>query len=111
VAGLADLGGRLRLTVNEIDVVEPDEPLPRLPVARAVWKPRPNLTTSAESWLLAGGPHHTVLSAAVGCEALMDFAEMVGIELVLIDGSTEARSFAERLRWNNTYYRLTQRTA
>jgi L-arabinose isomerase len=109
VVGLADLGGRLRLTANEIDVVEPDEPLPRLPVARAVWRPRPNLTTSAESWLLAGGPHHTVLSSALGPEALLDFADMVGVELVLIDDRTDARSLAKELRWNNAYYRLAHR--
>jgi L-arabinose isomerase len=110
VVGLADLGGRLRLTANEIDIVEPDEPLPRLPVARAVWKPRPNLTTSAESWLLAGGPHHTVLSTAVGREALVDFADMAGVELLLIDEATETRSFAKELRCSNTYYRLAQRS-
>jgi L-arabinose isomerase len=109
VVGLADLGGRLRLTANEVDLVPPDEPLPRLPVARAVWKPRPDLTTSAESWLLAGGPHHTVLSTAVGRESLIDFADIVGVELVLIDGQTDTRSFAQQLRWNNAYYRLAQR--
>ena len=109
VVGLADLGGRLRLTANEIDVVEPDEPLPRLPVARAVWKPRPDLATSAECWLLAGGPHHTVLSTAVGREALADFAEMAGVELLMIDATTDVRSFANQIRWNNTYYRMVQR--
>jgi L-arabinose isomerase len=109
VVGLADLGGRLRLTANEVDVVEPDEPLPNLPVARAVWKPRPSLTTSAESWLLAGGPHHTVLSAAVGREALADFAEMARTELLVIDGDTDIRSFAKEVRWNQTYHRLAQR--
>ncbi len=109
VVGLADLGGRLRLTANEVDVVEPDEPLPNLPVARAVWKPRPSLTTSAESWLLAGGPHHTVLSAAVGREALADFAEMARTELLVIDGDTDVRSFAKEVRWNQTYHRLAQR--
>jgi L-arabinose isomerase len=109
VVGLADLGGRLRLTANEIDVVEPDEPLPNLPVARAVWKPRPSLTTSAESWLLAGAPHHTVLSTAVGREALADLAEMAKVELLVIDADTDVRSFAKELRWNQTYYRLSQR--
>ncbi|MFE2755942.1 L-arabinose isomerase [Actinosynnema sp. NPDC059335] len=109
VVGLADLGGRLRLTANEIDLVEPDEPLPRLPVARAVWRPRPDLATSAECWLIAGGPHHTVLSTAVDREALADFAEMAGVELVLVDAATEHRSFADRLRWNNAYHRLAQR--
>jgi L-arabinose isomerase len=109
VAGLADLGGRLRITANEIDVIEPDEPLPRLPVARAVWKPRPNLATSAESWLMAGGPHHTVLSTAVGREALVDFADIAGVELILIDDRTDPRNLIRELRWNNAYYRLVQR--
>jgi len=106
VVGLADLGGRLRLTANEIDLVEPDEPLPRLPVARAVWSPRPSLATSAEAWLIAGGPHHTVLSAAVGREALADFAEMARTELLVIDEDTDVRTFAKEVRWNQTYYRL-----
>ena len=70
VVGLADLGDRFRLVANEIEVVPPDEPLPRLPVARAVWSPRPTLSTSAESWLTAGGPHHTVLTRRVGVETL-----------------------------------------
>ncbi|MEV6813262.1 L-arabinose isomerase [Micromonospora sp. NPDC051296] len=109
VVGLADLGGRLRLTANEIDLVEPDEPLPRLPVARAVWKPRPDLATSAECWLLAGGPHHTVLSTAVGREPLADFADMAGVELAMIDAASDQRSFANHIRWNNAYYRLAQR--
>jgi L-arabinose isomerase len=106
VVGLADVGGRLRLTANEIDLVEPDEPLPRLPVARAVWSPRPSLATSAEAWLIAGGPHHTVLSAAVGREALADFAEMARTELLVIDEDTDVRTFAKEVRWNQTYYRL-----
>jgi L-arabinose isomerase len=88
--------------------VPPDEPLPALPVARAVWKPAPNLSTSAESWLTAGGPHHTVLTQAVGAESLADFAEMTRTELLLIDESTTTASFADRLRWNQAYYRLAQ---
>ena len=108
VVGLADVGDRFRLVANEVDVVPPDEPLPRLPVARAVWKPRPSLQTSAEAWLTAGGPHHTVLSSAVGTEELTDFADMAGVELLLIDGGTTVREFAERIRWNQAYYRLAQ---
>ena len=76
VVGMADMGDRFRLVANEIDVVTPDHPLPNLPVARAVWKPRPNLRTSAECWLTAGGPHHTVLSTAIGSEELSDLAEL-----------------------------------
>jgi L-arabinose isomerase len=108
VVGMADLGDRFRLTANEIDVVPPVEPLPRLPVARAVWKPRPDLTTAAEGWLLSGGPHHTVLSTAVGVEALADLAEMAQTELVLIDAGTTIRQLRTELRWNQAYYRLAQ---
>ena len=70
VVGLVDLGDRFRLVANVIEVVPPDEPLPNLPVARAVWKPAPSLSTSAELWLTAGGPHHTVLTGDVGPETL-----------------------------------------
>ena len=106
VVGLADLGDRFRLTANEIEVVPPAEPLPKLPVARAVWKPQPDLATSAESWMRAGAPHHTVLSSAVGTEALCDLAEMLETELVLIDASSTTRSVQQELRWNHAYHRL-----
>lgn len=108
VLGIADLGDRFRLVANEIAVVEPDEPLPNLPVARAVWEPKPSLSTSAESWLQAGGPHHTVLSTAVGTDELVDFAAMAGVELLIIDQNTTPRAFANELRWNQAYYRLAQ---
>ncbi|MFV2174928.1 L-arabinose isomerase [Actinomadura sp. LOL_016] len=107
VVGLADLGDRFRLVANEIDVVVPP-PLPRLPVARAVWRPRPDLTTSTESWLTAGGPHHTVLSTAVGAEELTDLADMLGVELVTIDAETTRARFVKELRWNQAYHRLAQ---
>ena len=81
VVAMLDLGDRFRMVANEVDVVPPDEELPRLPVARAVWKPRPDLATAAESWLLAGGPHHTVFTAALGVEPFADLAEIAGIEL------------------------------
>ncbi|MGD9529649.1 MAG: L-arabinose isomerase, partial [Pseudonocardia sp.] len=68
VVGMSDMGTRFRLVLNEVDVVEPDEPLPHLPVARAVWEPRPDLRTSAEAWIMAGAPHHTVLSTALTTE-------------------------------------------
>ncbi|MEV5409943.1 L-arabinose isomerase [Thermopolyspora sp. NPDC052614] len=108
VVGLADLGDRFRLVANEIDVVPPPHPLPRLPVARAVWRPRPDLRTSAESWLIAGAPHHTVLSASVGVEELTDLADMLGVELLVIDAATTTRRFAAELRWNQAYHRLAQ---
>ena len=108
VVGICDLGDRFRLVLNEVTVVEPDEPLPKLPVARAVWEPKPDLSTSAESWIAAGGPHHTVLSTAVHTEELVDFANLLGIELLIIDGSTNRRDFANQIRWNQAYYRLAQ---
>jgi L-arabinose isomerase len=108
VVGLVDLGDRFRLVANEIDLVEPPEPLPNLPVARAVWRPRPDLPTSAEAWLTAGGPHHTVLTTAVGREELADLADMLGVELLLIDAHTSVPQFVKEIRSNHAYYRLAQ---
>ncbi len=108
VMGLADLGDRFRLVASEIDTVAPDEPLPELPVARAVWTSRPDLRTSAVSWLTAGGPHHTVYTSAVDRETLDDFATMSGVELACIDATTTVRSFRAELRWNAAWYHLNQ---
>ena len=108
VVGLIDLGERFRLVANDIEVVPPDAPLPRLPVARAVWEPAPDLATSAECWLSAGGPHHTALATALSTEALEDFAVIAGVELARIDASTTTAGFARQLRWDQAYYRLAQ---
>jgi len=108
VLGIADIGERFRLVANEVEVVPPDEPLPNLPVARAVWRPAPDLRTSSEAWLTAGGPHHTVLSTALNAEHLWDLADMTSTELVLIDDRTQIRRFTQELRWNQAYYRLAQ---
>ncbi|XVV15658.1 L-arabinose isomerase [Actinoplanes sp. CA-131856] len=106
VVGMSDMGERFRLTANVIEVVPPTEALPKLPVARAVWKPAPDLSTSAEAWLTAGGPHHTVLSSAIGVEELTDLAEMLSCELLVIDPDTTIREFVKEVRWNQAYYRL-----
>ncbi|MFR9794136.1 L-arabinose isomerase [Streptomyces sp. MB22_4] len=106
VVGLVDVGDRFRLVANRIDVVPPPQPLPRLPVARAVWRPVPDFGTATEAWLTAGGPHHTVLTSAVGTEELADLADMLRTELLLIDDGTEIRQFAKEIRWNQAYYRL-----
>jgi L-arabinose isomerase len=108
VVGIADLGDRFRLVANEVDVVGPPEPLPKLPVARAVWRPRPDLPTSTQAWLTAGGPHHTVFTSAVTTETLSDLAEMLGVELVVIDANTNVGQFSKELRWNQAYFRLAQ---
>jgi L-arabinose isomerase len=110
VASLVDIGDRLRIVANQIEVVPPDAPLPRLPVARAVWQPRPDLATAATAWLIAGGSHHTVLTQAIGPEPLADFAEMAGIEFLLIDSSTTVTAFKNEVRWNHAYYRLAARS-
>ncbi|MFD4509198.1 L-arabinose isomerase [Streptomyces sp. NPDC058457] len=108
VVGLSDLGDRFRLTANAVDVVAPSQPLRRLPVARAVWTPRPSFAESAESWLLAGAPHHTVLSTAVDRETLSDFAAMTGVELLTVDENTSVDQLAKEIRWNAAYHRLAQ---
>jgi L-arabinose isomerase len=103
-ASLVDLGDRFRLVVNVVDVIEPLEPLRRLPVARALWQPRPSLETAAAAWIYAGGAHHTALSLALSPEHLEDFAEIAGIECVLIDESTSLRQLRHELRWNDAAY-------
>lgn len=108
VLGICDLGDRFRFVANDVELVAPDAPLPKLPVARAVWKPAPNLRTSTEAWITAGGPHHTVLTTALTSEHLFDLAAILETELVLIDADTTTRRFADELRWNQAYYRLAQ---
>ncbi|MFP4356295.1 MAG: L-arabinose isomerase [Phycisphaerae bacterium] len=103
-ASIVDMGNRLRLLVNPVDVVDPEDDLPNLPVARAIWKPAPDLRTAAAAWILAGGAHHTAFSQAVTGEMLEDFAEIAALEAVFIDRQTDLRSFKNELRWNEAYY-------
>jgi L-arabinose isomerase len=105
-ASMIHLGNRFRLLVNEVEVVAPEKPLPRLPVARAVWVPKPNLQVGAAAWLYAGGAHHTGFSQAVTTEMLEDFAAMAGVELVVIDADTRLRRFKQELEWNEVAYGL-----
>jgi L-arabinose isomerase len=105
-ATIVDLGNRFRMVVNEVDVVEPEAPLPKLPVARAVWKPKPDFKTSAASWIYAGGSHHPVFSQALKSEVLQDFAAIAGIELVSIDRSTNVNELRKELRFNDGYYHM-----
>ena len=108
VVALSDLRDRFRMTANIVDVVEPDAPLPNLPVARAVWEPRPNLSTSAECWITAGAAHHTAMSTALTREYFEDFADMADIELVVIDENTTTRRFADELRYNAVVRKFTE---
>jgi L-arabinose isomerase len=97
---------RFRLTANVVEVVAPTEPLPKLPVGRAVWIPEPDFRTSAWAWLQAGAAHHTVMTNAVGIEAWEDFARMADTELVVIDNDTRPREFEQQLKWSAAYWRL-----
>jgi L-arabinose isomerase len=106
LVAMLDLGDRFRMVLNEVEIVQPAEDLPRLPVARALWRPEPDFVTATEAWLRAGGPHHSVLSRALGTEAFADLAEIAGVELVVIDKRTTTRDVANELRWNQAYYRL-----
>ena len=94
------------MVLNEIDVVQPDRPLPKLPVARAVWAPRPNLQIAAAAWIYAGGAHHTGFSQSLTTEHMEDFAGMVGMEFLCIDADTKLRDFRNELRWNEAAYLL-----
>jgi L-arabinose isomerase len=106
VVALSDMRDRFRLVANVVELVAPAEPLPKLPVGRAVWRPAPDFRTSATSWLQAGAAHHTVMSTAIGADAFRDYARMAGVELLVIDESTTVRAFEDELRWNAAYYRL-----
>lgn len=105
-AAIMDMGERFRLVANMVDVVPTDQPLPKLPVARALWIPRPNLKMAAAAWIYAGGAHHTGFSYSVTTQHLQNFADMAGIEFLLIDENTKLEEFKKELRWNDLYYHL-----
>jgi L-arabinose isomerase len=105
-ASIIDVGNRFRLLINEVDAVRPDKPLPKLPVARAVWRCRPDLATAAAAWIYAGGAHHTCFSPCVTTEMLEDYGRMAGIETLIIDDKTTVREFLKELRANEVYYGL-----
>ncbi|MBP1608071.1 MAG: L-arabinose isomerase [Acidobacteria bacterium] len=101
---LIDMGNRFRMIVNMVDCVAPEAPLPKLPVARALWVPQPNLQIGAAAWIYAGGAHHTAFSQALTPEYIEDFCSMAGLEYVCIDKYTDLSSFRKELRWNEMYY-------
>ena len=105
-ASVVDMGNRFRLLVNEVEAVEPVNDLPKLPVARVLWKPYPDMKTGCAAWILAGGAHHTCYSQNLTAEHLEDFADMAGIEFVLIGKNTNLYQFKNELRWSDVYYQL-----
>jgi L-arabinose isomerase len=105
-ASVVEMGNRLRMIINTVEAVPTDAPLPRLPVARALWLPQPDLKTAATAWIYAGGAHHTGFSFDLSAEHLADFAEMAGMECLHIDLQTTVPGFKKELRWNDLYYHL-----
>lgn len=103
-ASLIDMGNRFRLLVNEVEAVKPKHELPKLPVARVLWKPLPDMQTGCAAWILAGGAHHTVYSQNLSSEVLQDFANMAGIELVNINAKSTTQNIRNELKWNETYF-------
>ena len=100
-----DMGNRFRIIVNEVDAIVPEHDLPKLPVARVLWVPKPDLKVGAAAWILAGGAHHTVYSQQVDTRHIEIFSEMADVELAVIDSETELRRFKAELRCNETVYR------
>jgi L-arabinose isomerase len=101
---LVDLGNRMRMIVNEVESIKIDQDMPKLPVARVLWKPYPNLRDAAESWIISGGAHHSVYAPALTSEYFRDWAEMTGIECVVIDRDTKPLRLRDELRWGEAYW-------
>jgi L-arabinose isomerase len=107
-ASIVDMGNRFRLIVNQVNLVEPEQPLPKLPVARAIWRAEPDFKVAATTWILAGGSHHTSLSKSLTVEHIQDFADIAGLECLRIDANTKVRDFSNELKWNDLYYHLSR---
>ena len=107
-ASLVDMGNRFRLIVNEVEAVKPMGDLPKLPVARVLWDAKPDLDIAATTWILAGGAHHTVYSQAITTEYMEDFADITGIELLVIDEDTKVRNFKDTMNANEAYFNMFQ---
>jgi L-arabinose isomerase len=101
-----DMGSRFRIVLSEVVAVEPPADLPKLPVARVVWEPKPDLATAAASWIFAGGAHHTGYSQAISREHITDYAGMAGVELLCIGEGTTVENIKNEIRWNEMYYHL-----
>ncbi|GIN56093.1 L-arabinose isomerase [Lederbergia ruris] len=104
-ASIIDLGHRFRLVINEVDAVKIEKDMPKLPVARVLWKLQPSLSQGAENWIMAGGAHHSCFSYRVTSEQLKDFADLLGIESVLINNDTKTHAFENELRLNQLFYK------
>jgi L-arabinose isomerase len=106
VATIVDMGNRFRMIANDVEVVAPEQPLPKLPVARTLWVPKPNLKVAAAAWIYAGGAHHTCFSQTLTMEHLEDFAEIAGVEFVRIDAETRLHELRRELMWSDAAYKI-----
>ena len=104
-ASVIDMGDRFRMLVNVVEAKEIENDMPNLPVARVLWDAKPDLQTAAAAWIYAGGAHHTCYSQNISPEMLQDYAEIMGVEFLLIDDKTDLYRFKQELRWNQMYYR------
>ena len=104
IASVVDMGTRFRMVVNALKVVPPHHKLPKLPVARVLWEPKPSLSVATASWIHAGGAHHSGFSLALTPEYIEDFAAMAGVEYLLIDDDTRLREFKNEIAWNEAAY-------
>ncbi|MFY7728890.1 MAG: L-arabinose isomerase, partial [Flavobacterium sp.] len=104
-ASIIDVGNRFRMIVNEVEAVEVENELPKLPVARVLWKPLPDMKTGCAAWIYAGGAHHTAYSQNLSAEIIQDFAEMAGIEFIRIGKNTTIDSIKNELRWNDASFK------
>lgn len=108
-ASIVDMGNRFRLIVNTVEAIEPPADLPKLPVARAVWKPLPDFRTGLEGWIIAGGAHHTAYTCAISPDVMEAFSLMAGVEYTFIGEGTTVNSLRDSCRWNDLYYSLASR--
>lgn len=104
-ASIIDMGNRFRLLVNEVEAVEPKHELPKLPVAKVLWKPLPDMKTACAAWIYAGGAHHTAYSQNLTTAHLLDFANIAGIEYINIGADTKINQFRNELQWNEIFYK------
>ena len=105
-ASIIDMGNRFRLLINTVQAKTPIQQLPKLPVANVLWTPEPDMETGCAAWIYAGGAHHTCYSQNLSAECLQDFANIAGIESILIDKDTTLPQLRNELRWNEAYYQL-----
>ncbi len=103
---LVDMGGRMRMIANELEVVKPEHPMPKLPVARAVWIPKPDFKRGAQAWIEAGGAHHSAFCQGISAGEWEDFAGMAGVEFIRIGEGTDLHTLRNELRWNDVAYKL-----